>query len=297
MVAKYKFKRILKHIIWAVFVLSSLLLLALHGMAIHSNTSDSQIKKLFANKGIEHSVNYSSFENKSLRYIKAGEAQDALIVFIHGAPGSWDAFEGYMMDSSLLSIAQLISIDRLGYGNSSPGKTEPSILKHAEALTKLAEKHPSQKLLLVGHSYGGPIAAAAANLLQEKRTVEVLMIAPLNDPQNEPVKWYAKLCDFKPIKFLLPKFIKVATEEKISHSSALTDILAIWNKIQFPITHYHGTKDQLAPFEANFKFSKSNIPSQHLELISEQGGNHLLIWNQYDRIKNLIMKRFKSKSF
>ncbi len=291
-----KYKKVIKYIIWSIPILILIFILSLHVLGFYFNSSDSKITKIFQNANVVHSVEYLDFEKKKLRYISSGEIDSNLVIFIHGAPGTWDAYERYMLDSTLLDLTKMLSIDRFGYGPSSPGDPVISIQKQAQAVAKLANKYPSKRLLLVGHSYGGPIAAMSAILLQNQRSVETLMIAPLNDPNNEPVKWYAKLSNLKPIYVVLPNFIQSATKEKMTHAEELRLITPMWNKIESPIIHYHGTKDNLAPFQANFDFSNENIPSIHLSQIQEKEGNHLLIWNQFEKVKNVILKSFATPS-
>lgn len=52
------------------------------------------------------------------------------ILFIHGSPGSKEGYSAYLEHPDLRKRADLVSIDRLGYGESDP-LPEPSILKQA----------------------------------------------------------------------------------------------------------------------------------------------------------------------
>jgi pimeloyl-ACP methyl ester carboxylesterase len=40
-----------------------------------------------------------------------------MVVFVHGSPGSWDAFIGFFKDSLLVGKARLISVDRPASAN------------------------------------------------------------------------------------------------------------------------------------------------------------------------------------
>ena len=211
-----------------------------------------------------------------------------MILFIHGAPGTWDAYKNYLADYELQQQARLISMDRLGYGSSNLGIPELDIKNHAAAAKTILDRYTPSKIIVVGHSYGGPIAAMLAanynNIIDG-----VLMVAPLNDPENEPVKWYAKLCNSPLLNWALPYFITISTAEKMGHSQSLKNIKPQWQNIKTPIIHYHGKKDALAPFEANINFSKTNIPQQWLTIKTDKEDGHLVIFDEGAKMTRLIL--------
>ena len=43
------------------------------------------------------------------------------LLFVHGTPGSWDAFKAYLKNKELLQYYRIISIDRPGFGYSDFG--------------------------------------------------------------------------------------------------------------------------------------------------------------------------------
>ena len=83
--------------------------------------SDSKAKEEFAQKGLQASFNYTDADETGLHYVKTGADTLPTIFFVHGSPGSWDAFKIYLMDTALLQHFRLISVDRPGFGYSSFG--------------------------------------------------------------------------------------------------------------------------------------------------------------------------------
>lgn len=73
---------------------------------------------------------------RSIHYARIQSGPDTLptVLFIHGPPGVWDAFVGFFADSALYNRAQLISVDRPGFGKSGLGQPEPSLRAQAADL-------------------------------------------------------------------------------------------------------------------------------------------------------------------
>jgi pimeloyl-ACP methyl ester carboxylesterase len=42
------------------------------------------------------------FDGHNLHYIETGNAQKPTLIFLHGSPGSWNAFKEYLQDTTLL---------------------------------------------------------------------------------------------------------------------------------------------------------------------------------------------------
>ena len=101
-------------------------------------------------------------ENRNIHYVHVGSDTLPLVVFMHGSPGSANAFEDYLADTSLTNHVQLISIDRPGYGYSDFGKAAKSLDQQSRLLKPILEKHAASKTILVGHSLGAPLIVRMA---------------------------------------------------------------------------------------------------------------------------------------
>jgi pimeloyl-ACP methyl ester carboxylesterase len=101
---------------------------------------------------------------RSIGYAEAGDKKNTPVLFVHGSPGSQDGWYSYLLDKKLLEKFHLITVDRPGYGRSGEGESERSLTKQAEELWNVLSINESQKkVILVGHSFAGPVIAKMAN--------------------------------------------------------------------------------------------------------------------------------------
>ena len=120
-------------------------------------TSDKKAKARFAEKGIVLKTTTIKRNGHNLHFVQTGADSLPTLLFIHGTPGSWTAFEPYLKDSVLLTRFRLISIDRPGFGDSDFGDAmhlhqQSEIM--GPVIKSLKNGHP---LWLIGHSMGGPM--------------------------------------------------------------------------------------------------------------------------------------------
>lgn len=64
--------------------------------------------------------------------------------------------------------ARAVAYDRAGYGNSDPDARPRDLARLAEDLVVLCESVPYERLILLGHSWGGPVVRLAARRLLER---------------------------------------------------------------------------------------------------------------------------------
>ena len=250
--------------------------------------SDSEIDSYFK----ERSVNYQIFHHQSthglIRVVKSGESKENAIICIHGAPGSWDAFKSYMVDSTLLGHAEIISYDRPGYG---PYQNKPvtDLKSQAEILNYIIRSYTEAKnIILLSHSYGGPIVVKFLSANSDTRITH-LMVAPAIDPESEKYFWVSPLGYWKTTKWLLPTNYISASYEKYSHVGELNKLLPELGLINNQTIHVHGKEDWLAPADGNISFVWKNFPPTMTQQIILPKGGHLLIWDQYDTIKDQLL--------
>ncbi len=82
------------------------------------------------------------------------------LVFIHGASGNLlDQIGAFLLP--LEGRAEMLFVDRPGHGYSERGGPENAFPSgQADAIAKLMEKRGIEKAIIVGHSFGGAIAAS-----------------------------------------------------------------------------------------------------------------------------------------
>lgn len=275
------------------FLLLAFLLLAgffsLHA-CMTFRQSDGKVELKFREAGLEARI--LRFEvagyAHSLRVVGApvDSLQKTAVFFVHGAPGSSQDFYSFLQDSALRANANLYSIDRPGYGFSNFGQAEVSVQRQAQLLAAVLEQLPEEKFIVVGHSFGGPIAPLIG--MYSSKVTAAIMLAPAIDPEHEKILKIAYLGKWKATRWLAPKALRVAADEKFSHVEALREVQPLWSQLKMPVWHYHGTKDVLVPYE-NLAFAAQHFDSTRFTAISLEGENHFLPWSQYDAVKQQLI--------
>ncbi|MCP4628680.1 MAG: alpha/beta hydrolase [bacterium] len=125
---------------------------------------------------VDFKSSYADVNGIRLHYISVGQGE--LIMFVHGFPEFWGAWENQLVE--LGKDYQAVALDMRGYNLSEkPGDVEAYHVKHLiEDLRALAEHLGHQKFTLVAHDWGGAVAWAAA--MRYPDWVEKLII--INSP-------------------------------------------------------------------------------------------------------------------
>ncbi|MBB5572927.1 MULTISPECIES: alpha/beta fold hydrolase [Rhizobium] len=114
------------------------------------------------------------------------------LIFIHGASGNLrDQFEAFA--DPLAGRAEMLFIDRPGHGYSERGGPENALPSgQADAIARLMEKRGIESAIIVGHSFGGAIAAAFG-MRHPDKTTGLLFLAPATHPWPGGIDWYYTL--------------------------------------------------------------------------------------------------------
>jgi uncharacterized protein len=215
------------------------------------------------------------------------------LIFIHGSPGDYTAFKKYLEDSNLKSKFNLIAIDRPGYGKSTRFKKQISMPEQAQLiLKKLNSLFDSntykQDIILVGHSYGSPLATLLNNDKIKPKSL-VLISGPYN-PLYNMIRWYNHLARFSLIEIVIGSFWRTSNQEMLKIPEDLKTVEIALSQFDGATYFVHGTKDKIVPFKhskwAHEQRVKSNKSSQLIEIKS----NHFLVWSKYETVKKLLLE-------
>jgi len=264
-------------------------LLAFANSCISLRMSDKDVVKSFNKVNQTPKIYYTTYKGKKMRYVTSKPFNNNLptVLFLHGAPGSSSDFYRYLKDTVLSKKANLISIDRLGYGYSDYGKAETSLAEQAESAYTILKENNVKKTLVMGWSYGGPVAVKLT-VLHPDIVEHTILIAPAISPEDEKYFILGKLAYWKLTRWLIPKAFRVAEDEKLTHEKELNLLLPEWAKIKTPITYYHGDKDKIVPF-ANTAFIKSKVSKHYLKIVIVKNGSHFLMFKNYPMVKTEIL--------
>lgn len=128
------------------------------------------------------------------------------IVFIHGASGNLrDQMHAFR--AKLEGRATLLFLDRPGHGYSERGSPENAWPDgQAHAIARLMDKRGIGRAIIVGHSFGGAIAASFA-LEHPEKTAGLLFLAPATHPWPGGVDWYYDLAKTPVIGWLFTRIV------------------------------------------------------------------------------------------
>jgi pimeloyl-ACP methyl ester carboxylesterase len=251
--------------------------------------SEKELYERFKATSIQPVLKSYEVLGREIHYVEVGEETAQIVLFVHGAPGSLGELINFLTDSTLAGKARLISTDRPGYGYSGLGEAEISVERQAAMLLPILKTNRSHKLpILVGHSYGGTVIARLA--MDYPEYVDALvMAAPAIDPENEKFFWVNRPADSWAIRWMVPRSLKAANDEKLSHVEQLKLMLPYWEKISAPTTIIHGKTDGLVPF-ANAEFGKKMLKNAQVDMVVKEDIGHLIPWENPDLIRNAVLK-------
>jgi pimeloyl-ACP methyl ester carboxylesterase len=248
--------------------------------------------KGFGRKPTEHKIKVVvSGKEREINYAEIGDDSKPVVIFIHGSPGSWNAFIDFMHDSTLLEKVKIVSIDRPGFGDSGLGDAESSLEKQAMFIKPILEKYKinGNKIILIGHSLGGPMIARMA-MDYPQLIDKLIFVAASIDPKLEPSTWYRIIGDSFLVRYILPKSLRASNREILYLKPELEGMLPFWATIKHPCIVIQGEDDVLVhPKNAEFAQKQlQNAESVQVWLIS--GMNHFVPWSHPQLIREAILK-------
>ena len=251
--------------------------------------TDDDIRKIFSEVNITLQLKTRKFKDVNFRVISTRKELDTTLpnlVFIHGSPGSAMDFKRYLLDEDLNLNANLIAFDRIGYGLSNIDDIR-SISFETALLNSLTSELNISKTILVGYSYGAPVALAS-----KKEYKKIVLCAPAVYSEVEPMFWMLNFYKWKVTRWLMPNLLKAASKEKLQHKDDLREFEQSWGDIASDIYVIHGDKDWIVPYE-NSLFIQDQFPKERFELITLKEAGHELIWSRFDEIKRELLKVIK----
>jgi pimeloyl-ACP methyl ester carboxylesterase len=247
--------------------------------------SDSKAKQEFEQKGLHISFHYTEVNEKGLHYVKSGADTLPTLLFVHGSPGSWDAFKIYLMDSALLQHFRMISVDRPGFGYSGFGKAL-HLDEQAVMMNTIIEKENNNKPLhLVGHSIGGPVIVRLAQLYPAAIN-SLTVLAGSISPIDEPKEYWRYLFLHTPLHILLPGAFGPSNDEIVYFKKDLYKLDTGYAAVKMPVTFIHGDADKFVTVK-NVDYGKKKLADNpHVKVIIIPGASHFIPWEHFGLIKD-----------
>ena len=265
-----------------------LLWLILAQSCMKMRMSDTKAKEEFSNSGIALTTATKKINDFPLHYAQTGSDTLPTLLFVHGTPGSWDAFASYLRNKELLQHYRIISIDRPGFGYSDFG----SAMNLTEQTTIISawmdSVNNNKPVIMIGHSMGGPLIIKLA-AARPQYTKALVILAGSQDPAAEkPEKWRPVL--FKtPLNYLVPGAMRPSNEELWYLKKDLVEMKPDYEKITCPVYILHGTKDMLVPY-SNVAYTQQMLTKTDSVFVTTfEKENHFIVWTREKEIVELLM--------
>lgn len=269
---------------------SFLLLLLIMDSCMQFRMSKKEIDTFFQTKEKKGTIHQYTEAHQTINYLQVGDSELPLVIFVHGSPGSLSAFIDFMGDTALLKKAQLISVDRPGFGQSNFGRAEKSVKNQAAFLLPILEKYKNNRpIILVGHSLGGPVIARMA--MDYPDLVDgLIIVAGSIDPDLEPNEtWFRAPLATPFLRWILPRSFRASNDEIYHLKPELQDMLALWPQIKARTIVIQGKKDSLVD-PGNADFAKKMMTNAKVDLVVVDDMNHFVPWSHPQLIRQAVLK-------
>lgn len=230
--------------------IASLILIKLSG-SLTMRIPDDQIMGALHAYPIIKQLDTVVIRNREITYLRTAKNEEKkkdVIIFLHGSPGSLDAYLKYMHNDTLLSKADLVAFDRPGFGHSGFGKSMPSLRQQSFVLFDLMKHLDYERYWLIGHSYGASVIIQAA-IDRPDRIAGIGIIAGSVVYEMQSGSGWRNWVDLPFLRELLPNALRVSNEELIALKNDLRMTDDDWSQITMPVSLIHGNDDILVPFQ------------------------------------------------
>jgi pimeloyl-ACP methyl ester carboxylesterase len=252
--------------------------------------SDSKATALFSKNGVQlftETINVNGFD---LHFAKTGNDSLPTLFFVHGSPGSWDAFSDYMKDKDLLAKFRMISIDRPGFGYSQFGDSK-NMQEQSDIISPILKYINNKKpLYIVGHSLGGPLAIKLAAENSNIFAGIILLAASVSPADEAPEKWRGLVANTS-LEYLLPGAFRPSNKELWAFKKDVVLLSTQFVSITCPVWIVHGDKDKFVPV-ANVAYAqKMLVNAKAVETKILKGAPHFIPWEPwYKDVKDVLMR-------
>ena len=212
------------------------------------------------------------------------------LVFIHGSPGGAGVWAAQF--ETPLPAANRFAYDRPGFGGSKPARLQPHLQLQVDGLMTWLAEATTNRVLVIGHSYGSPIAFLAA-LEHPDKIGGALLIGGDVDPAQEKPWLVQKFFGWRATSWLLPQSLRQCNREMLTVRGDLTQMQTMLPTLAVPVVMLHGDKDPLVPVENTAwmeqqlaRLGKTNLFAK----IILPGVNHFIPWEHPQEVERALRR-------
>lgn len=235
-------------------------------------------------QGLRANTGWGAAPQATVSYLHSANAAGVQVVWVHGTPGEAQGWSDYVLEPVPGTVS--VALDRPGFGHSAPEGPVTSLERQADAVVALFAP-PPQRVVVVGHSLGGAVAAMVAARNPQRVSALVLLAASL-DPAQEVIHPMQYVGRAWPVVSMLPRALRNANEELMDLKPELQALQALLPLITAPTIIVHGTRDTLVPF-ANVAYMQSHLRGAScVKTVVLEGQNHFLPWNSETTVREAV---------
>ncbi len=251
-------------------------------------TADSKAIASFGAKGIVLTAHTAQMQGHHVHYVQTGADSLPTLYFVHGTPGSWNAFEPYLRDSLLRSRFRMISIDRPGFGYSDFGDAYPLPVQSKIMGPVLLQTKNNRPSILVGHSLGGPMILQLAIDYPSLADQLVIISGSIDPAAEKPEKWRPVL--YKTfLNWLVPGAMRQSNKELWYLKTDLVEQAPLLKDIHCPVYFIHGRQDTWVP-PMNVAYGERMLTGAARLDTLWLDGNHFIPWSKFTSIRDLLLQ-------
>lgn len=227
----------------------------------------------------------------TIRWVEKSDATNRAalnLVFIHGTPGGAGVWASQFQTP--FTNVNLFAYNRPGFGGSKPVYAQPHLQQQVDALMTLLACITTNRVLLVGHSYGCPIALLAA-LGHPEQIGGVLLIGGDVDPAQEKPWILQYIFGWRLTSWIVPQSLRQCNRELLTVRADLTEMQKMLPQLSVPVVMLHGERDPLVPVENVAWLEQQLTALGKTNLFAKiilPGANHFIPWEHPDEVERGI---------
>jgi pimeloyl-ACP methyl ester carboxylesterase len=166
---------------------------------------------------------------------------------------------------------------------------EPDLQKQValiQAVVDSLTRHT--QAIIIGSSYGGPVAVQLAINLPERIGQLVLLSASVM-PGREKTYWISYPMTMPVLEYLFPPTFVMSSVEKLSHRQQLEN-LRDWDSIRAEVVIIHGNRDGLIYYDNALYARRRLTGAKSVKLVTMNGKGHAIIFSRPDFIKKILLQ-------
>lgn len=258
-------------------------------------TSDKKAIREFGELGLRLDTTRTLVDGRSLHHVSIGADTLPTLLFVHGTPGSWTAFESFMKDSALLRRYRMVGIDRPGFGYSDFGKALPLREQTRLMWRALDTLRKGRRLFLAGHSLGGPIVLRMA--AERPDAVDgIMLISGSVDPALEPREGWRRWMDVPPLRYLLPGAFRPSNTELVHFKKDVKELQEDFPRVTCDVHIVHGMLDRWVPPGNADHARRMLLNARSIEWLMIEKGNHFIPWTYHREVADAMVRMLRKEA-